>query len=523
MKKRNLFAFQFDIYFLKEGSNWRSIINFVIVAEHLQSGRYMKFIFSNNIKKFLYLGVIINLLSIIEPILKFCHTSIRTIVYRSIKFPSELEASTINDWASKAASNQSPLSYTFVGIILVALLILFVVFYKKNRLKPIFMGVLFLHLAYFALFTLVIYPQLETIQATPEKIGDGSNSIYEIWMLTLSYIGGSSIFASFSLSWDSFILLFWVLANQTVTRKEASWLYPSLIFPHLIGKGIGYGIMGLFGFKDVFLNHTGYTSNLMIILILHIIIIPAIYLMLNRLESIEDNSLESLQDTVSFPFKFHVKYLMTIATILLCYGVCTTYLKITSNGLFFSMTPHGGFEQQHMWSHLFYQLGVEVIFILSTFWLIWRIGWFYSSLIVPLMLVFPAVFYIGIISFDVLTPDLAFWSNVLVTGSIAGTYWTLFISTKEMAYIPLPLKTKARGKALIEFLTPYLIIQKMVLSDPLPQGMGGWGLKWGTYGQLATVFFIWFLWIFILFKLRKYYYQAEASVCASTPATSSEG
>lgn len=471
----------------------------------------LKTMWRHDIKILLYFGIIASLISIPAPILEFFQQSIINIVTQSISFPSEVGASSKIAWALNARKDSSQISYAVMYASIMSLSIIFMIFYRERYLNPIFILALSSYFIYFSVFTFVIFPQIETIFTLQENIYYEASYIYQIWRGLLFYIGGSSVFNVFIIYWNPlfFAFLFWMLANQTVTSKQASWIYPSLVFFHLLGKGIGSSIVMFLMESNVkTFPYNEYDPGLIIITILLAIMIPLIYLIFNRLNIKEDDTFSRLQKNNSLSTSFQIKYLVNIAIIVLCYGVYTTYLNDFSKFLQLGNLSTLNIEKYSTYIS-YYEILFEIVFILCTCILINKIGWFYSALLVPVVILLLGVFLVGQLYFP--THDFLFWNAVLTKGAISGTYWTLFLSTKEMAYIPLPLKTKARGKIFIDFIEPTQFIKLVIVTSPFLNQTEVWQLRWGTYGQTFVILCIWLLWIVSLFKLKKFYYQTEGS------------
>jgi len=259
--------------------------------------------------------------------------------------------------------------------------------------------------------------------------------------------------------WGAFTItfLFWAFANQIFTIKEAKLSYPLLtIFPSLSMIINSTFIMNIVGGD---LESTMRSSGFVLLGGLILFILSAWLIKKNKLTELTPLTEEPLQTGKMSP-SFKWIYLLLIFVIITSFGFCeqlTTLLFTQLKGQFTDSLAYNEFLGQYS-TYMGY--GSGFIFLL-TFWMIWKFGWLKSALIPPLYVLVTTCFLLLYIRFpalqnlvhNLLTRDAAPLILLLSVQSILFKgFAMLFVATKEIAFIPLGLTTKARGKATVDFL-----------------------------------------------------------------------
>ena len=165
-----------------------------------------------------------------------------------------------------------------------------------------------------------------------------------------------------------------------------------------------------------------------------------------------------------------------------------------------------------------YYFGIgSLIIILLTFWMIWKFGWLKSALIPPLVTLGTAlllIIYMVTPSLKIATANFFNTSGIaLIVGLfslqmiILKGLGILFLATKEMAYIPLAITTKARGKAIVDFLfgggLGSILIVVFMTFDFIPLGHGAEMAVLPTLIILCATAFVWIAAVVYLGKMYK--------------------
>lgn len=342
----------------------------------------------------------------------------------------------------------------------------------KNKSR-IFFTIIGIFLGFFAIFAFFLYPNQDKIHPDPVRIQELSVSYpYFKWMIL---IYGKWLFALFSVFSEIWInamlsLLFWQLANHITDIKEAKRFYPTL---GLIGN-LSLIFSGI-ALKYLANRHddSQYMVSEMIsaVLISGLICAAAYYYIVTKIltnpnykpktkikQGVKKIKM-SLRDSLSVIMGS--RYLWFMAIMVIAYGVT---INITQ-GLWKSEvkklypTP-----QQYALFMSGYQQWIgmtSTCFMIIGGMIVRRFSWATSNLITPIItLVTGLLFFIFVIVgsyFDYMS--LGF-NPVLLAVTIGmsqiilskSSKFSLFDSTKEMAYIPLEEEYKIRGKAAVDVL-----------------------------------------------------------------------
>jgi AAA family ATP:ADP antiporter len=242
-------------------------------------------------------------------------------------------------------------------------------------------------------------------------------------------------------------LFFWALANQTFETKEAQWAYPLFILFGEVSTLLWRGHISLLGQK-VFLSAGYILLGVMAVFLLwswvlkkHLLPLPS-----------EVNEQKTVAETT---MSFRGAYLGLILAIVVAFGFCQQVSQFAWKPSIMILYPTAE-EYASFMGQLSYYMGFGGFFLfLLTFWMIRAFGGmplmvFFMVLVAVLCQRVPAI-ATSIESAFHLTPGSApFWALVAQQAILTGIAGTLFVATKEMAYIPLSITTKARGKAFID-------------------------------------------------------------------------
>jgi len=336
---------------------------------------------------------------------------------------------------------------------------LFLLFYRKNNLLKIFHVTFLGAITFFFIFHLYVYPHAALFHPSPSSIqawitsspaDEGWIRAYGIWTYSLYYLL-ASVLELFTIAF-----LFWALANQTFTMQSAKLGYPLLlIFPALAMSLAGYVIGKIADDFAITMQAVGW------LMMAGLIVYGLLFLYENKSDFYKVFDVNTLPPVTMAP-KNKSMILLFIFLIILAYGICQSTLNIVwkSSLQEFSKTT-GGFEFFMNVYSQYLAWGVLIIF-LATFWVIYKFGWLRAALIPPVMTLLTTILIMVFVLFPEVGQTWAnlfhlegqfFLSSLLTMQNIllAGLGF-LFLVTKEMAYIPLPLTTKARGKGVIDFL-----------------------------------------------------------------------
>ncbi|NGX47260.1 MAG: ADP,ATP carrier protein 1 [Chlamydiae bacterium] len=363
--------------------------------------------------------------------------------------------------------------------------ILFMVIYAKlsNILSKtkLFYTTIISFLVFFVLFKLVLYPARDFLH--PNELADklqaalpggfsGMIAIFRNWTFSLFYIM-SELWGSMALS-----LLFWGFANDTTRVSESKRFYamfgiganlamlPSGEFIKYFAK-IGSNVApGVDGF--------GLTLNYLTLLVIGGgLATMGVYWWINK-NVLTDSRFYDVNDIKkkkekpkmplkeSFAFLLRSKYLISLAILVISYGVCIQLVEVTWKNQVKLQYPNGTDYVGFM--GMFSQITALLTLFMMLFVggnVIRRFGWKAGALFTPVVLLLTGIAFFAFVIFkDSLGGIIAtLGTTPLMLAVIFGTAqniaskstkYSLFDPTKEMAYIPLDQESKVKGKAAID-------------------------------------------------------------------------
>ncbi|MEM8727936.1 MAG: Npt1/Npt2 family nucleotide transporter [Chlamydiota bacterium] len=342
-------------------------------------------------------------------------------------------------------------------------------------------------LAFFALFAFILFPFRNSVH--PHEFCDRLASIspqgfsgligmVRYWSFTLFYVMAEL--------WGTAIMsvLFWAFANEIMTVKDAKRFYGILgvganvssIFAGQIAIFVSsrfFDLSFIFG-SDSWRQSLGLVTAIVIFTGLLSIALFRWYTvcvirrdpMMRKVHAKNERKRKEVKMGMrkNFAYLMQSKYLLCIAVLVIGFNIAANMVEIIWKDQIRLAYPDPDAFRAYMGSV------VKAIGFLSTFVaifisgnLIRKMGWTFSALTTPLALLIPGVFFFGILLFQdhpiVDTWSAAFGFTPLTLGvllgsiqniSLRGCKYTLFDTTKEIAFIPLSSESKFKGKAAID-------------------------------------------------------------------------
>lgn len=336
-------------------------------------------------------------------------------------------------------------------------------------------------LVFFALFATVLYPNRELLH--PNASADWIQSVlptglaglvgcYRNWTFTVFYIL-SELWGSAVLS-----LMFWGFANEISRVHEAKRFYT------LLGLGAnvalllsGPAIYHFSNIKDrlppgvdpwqVSLNY------LMSMVVAAGVITVGIYWWMNRNvlsdprfydpteEKKGKKSKPKMGVLESFAYLAKSKYILSIAILVIAYGICINLVEVTWKGQLKLQYPNYNDYSAFMGIFSTATGAVTIVMMFFGGWLIRKKGWGFAAMVTPVVLLVTGA---GFFSFVIFRDSLGGMISYLGTTPLMlavlfgmaqnimskSTKYSLFDPTKEMSYIPLDQESKVKGKAAID-------------------------------------------------------------------------
>lgn len=433
----------------------------------------------------------------------------------------------------------------FWGVMPSAFIITIIYVKLINSIKSeyIFYIVISVFLTFFIIFAFYIFPNHELLHLNQDTANILVSRYPNFkWFILLLSNWSFSLFYVIAELWPNivFALLFWQFVNIITTVEESKRFYPlfgligqtGLVFSGIFLHNIHFindYIVNFIG--DINLQNNSIISVQVILSTVSIFCIAAIVLFYFINHKILDQKQASLlhfdvnKKTLglidSIKMILSSKYIMLIALMLICYGVAINLVegpwKSIVSKVYKTPTEYARF----VGSYISYVGVFTLIFTLIGSNIVRYLGWFVAAIITPIMLFVTGVLFFMFINFDIINSISAIIFILtdpimiaVVIGAIQNvlsksTKYTLFDSTKEMSYVPLPNELKTKGKAAADVIGTKLgksfgalIQSSMFIMMPT-----------ATYSSITTVLMIvfcivCFIWIIGVKELNKEYVNA---------------
>ncbi len=315
-------------------------------------------------------------------------------------------------------------------------------------------------LAYFTLFSLVLYPFNEAL--TP--VFNVENTFLKNMLVPIQGWVFSSFYVMAELWGSAMIsLMFWRFANDVTSLKQSKRFYAMFGF-------VANGALILSGGVLKMIKNVSLVSGLAVFSSIAII---AIYYWLNTYvltdpryfnpdEIKKPKKKVKLSLSESLKYIFTSKYLGFIVLLVVCYGVSINLVEVMWKGQVKLYCPTPAEFASFMGGLQIWTGGATILFMLIGANILRRCSWFTAAMLTPLVIfVTGLIFFACIIFRDVLDPLVSSGMGLSLLAVIAytgltqnvlakGVKYSLFDSTKEMSYIPLDDELKSKGKAAVD-------------------------------------------------------------------------
>ncbi len=354
--------------------------------------------------------------------------------------------------------------------------------YTKERVFYIIMAIF---LGYFTIFLFYLFPNTENLHL--HKTADwlqqhlpvgfkGFTSMLRHWTFTSFYV--------MSELWSNIIvsMLFWGFIHQITKLEEARRFYGLF--------GLGINLSGIFaGQISIYLSQKAFNVNLpfghtawdqSLFMIMSLVLLCggaalAIFYWMNKV--VLNDALTSPQEKInpeqaiqgrlslrqSFSHLLKSPYLLYITLIIITYNVSINLIEVLWKDQIHMLYPNASeynmfINQVATW--------IGVVATLSALFVsgnsIRFLGWTVTALITPLIVFLTSIVFFGLLfgreyleNSNMLVFGLAPLTLIVLTGALQNILcrsakYTVFDSTKEMAFVPLSNECKIKGKMVID-------------------------------------------------------------------------
>lgn len=378
---------------------------------------------------------------------------------------------------SLVVSNIGPEAISFMKLYMVLpAAILGMLLYSKltNLMKQdkVFYTIVSIFLVFFGSFAFILYPNADLIHPNPETINALVESFPRFkWFLLIAGQWMYGAFYIFAELWGSMALtlLFWGFANQITASTQAKRFYSMFGFfgnISLIFSGAALKELGSLGDSGALIN--GISTLVLIFGVLAM----GIYWWMQR-NVVNDPELctqepkkkkkkAKLSIVESLKLIFTTKYIGYIATLVISYGVSMNVIENIWKAKIRDVYPDVSAYASFMGSYMQWTAIGTMIFMLVGANILRSVRWKTAALMTPIIFAITGIGFFTFVLFDDSLGALTFAMfglNAAIIAVIFGmiqnvlskaTKYSLFDSTKEMAYIPIDEELKTKGKAAVD-------------------------------------------------------------------------
>lgn len=378
------------------------------------------------------------------------------------------------------------ISFLKFWLVLPSTIIFTLIYVKLSNIfnyEHLFYIIVSFFLGVFTLFTYVIFPHQELYHPSKELLDSLILSYPNLkWFIFIFGKWSYAIMYIFCELWSAVVinLLFWQFANHIFDTNSAKRFYPFLGMVGNLGLVIAGNVLVSFsdlsGVSDVnilglYANNQQFQCDMVLKPIMKSIIFAGmlamvLYYYINRYvlpsHSMQHNfdqpgkkTQTKLSFSESIKMLINSKYIGHIILLVLCYGLVINILEGPWKAKVKELYPNT-IDYLHFMGRFNIWMGVScVTFMVIGSNILRRFSWRTSALITPFMLLCTGFIFFMFVLFS---NSNSFFNPIyfaVIIGAIQNilsksTKYSLFDSTKEMAYIPLSLELRTKGKAAAE-------------------------------------------------------------------------
>lgn len=338
--------------------------------------------------------------------------------------------------------------------------------------RKVFHYIVSFFVSFFLLFTLVLFPMAKYI--TPDLsswVLAAPSMRWTIYILQYWYI---SLFYIMSELWGAGVisLLFWQFANDITPVLQAKRFYAMFGFIGNVGLILsGWLVQAVRKLDPIFA-----TQVVVGTVIIVAILVMVVYEWMQR-NVLTDKTLydpdemegskkskgkkPKLSIGESFKYIFSSRYIGLIAALVICYGISVNLVEGVWKALIRVQFPQANDYRAFMGSLQMWTGIATIVCMLIGANILRVFGWYTGAMLTPLMtLITGGAFFLFGSMRETFAPFFASIGTTVLMASVMfgliqnvmakSTKYSLFDSTKEMAYIPLDSELKTKGKAAVD-------------------------------------------------------------------------
>lgn len=374
------------------------------------------------------------------------------------------------------------ISFIKLYVVLPIALIFTAIYFKLSNimsLNNIFVLITSCFIGFFIIFAYVIFPYQDFYHFSPDFINDATLSLPHLkWPIKILSKWSYVITYVLAELWSSIVvnLLFWQLANQIINSEQATRLYLFLAMIGNLGLIMAGACLKSFSYAEFFPEiitskftlTSGHELELTLKLLTIVLVFSTMltvcllqYLVLftkhrnNKLSLKEESTKTKLSFKESIRVILNSHYILNIALIVICYSLAINIIegawKAKLQSLFYTT------EYLNFMGNFNIATGITcVIFTFIGTVILQKFGWRWAASISPMTLAISgSLFFVASIIARYYDNDETLIFCAIIIGSLQNIFskaakYSIFDATKEMAYIPLSIELKSKGKAAVE-------------------------------------------------------------------------
>lgn len=391
-------------------------------------------------------------------------------------------------------------------------------------------------MVFYGVFGYIIYPNLDCLVLSEEKITLITQNIPTFFrtFVTCAINWPMSLFYIISELWGTMAIssLFWQFANRVTMKHEVKRFFGLFSLLANIGTIIAGSTIANYA-RNLDDEHVGL---LMLIVMMTCVLIMMMYAYINKIvlkdrtqynpENVPKKTSKKEKVSSMEGIKILIKspYLLLVSVLIIAYGVSINFSQILMKASMKETFDKATYAEMQGILTIFTGVFGIITIILGTN-VLRKFSWKTSAVITPLaFLIFGGIFFSAVMYkqfvsttiFGVSAMTIATWFGIINDALVRSVKYSLFDSTKSMAYIPLDEDSRTKGQAATEMIGGRIgkagssIIQQVMISYPrvLVTSTGSVGGVLAYTPQIVAIFFATVIvWIFAVLKLSDKYEQ----------------
>ncbi len=325
---------------------------------------------------------------------------------------------------------------------------------------------------FYGLYGYFIYPNIDDLILSEEKITEMIQGM-PIFFRTFITCFANWPFAAFyviSELWGSIMIssLFWQFANRVTLKHEVTRFFGLFSLISSVGTVLAGSIIMNYA-RNLDAHHV---KVLMTAILITGITILVIYSYINKIVAKDahiyqaehvpkgDSNDKKVSALEGIKILFKNPYLMLIAVLILSYGIAINFSEILMKAGMKEAFDKSEYAKMQGMLSVFTGLFASIVVLISAN-ILRKFSWKISALVTPLTFLIVGGIFLSLVLykqfvsstiFGISAVTLSAWVGIIHDALVKSVKYSLFDTTKSMAYIPLDEDTKTKGQAAVEMI-----------------------------------------------------------------------